>query len=123
MRPEERARFHTCSDLRTGTPAGDWIELVPEEGGMVELVAFVPGTHESNMLALVTAYLQEGAARLKQEFDFEEGVPTVSILPPASGRVIRTRRARSRWSSTIVAVHAPRSGRHQSRLIMALLLP
>ncbi|MCD6057726.1 MAG: hypothetical protein K0Q89_1256 [Thermomicrobiales bacterium] len=68
---------------------------------MVELVAFVPGTHESNLRALLTAYLMEEAARLKQEFDFEEYVPTVSILPPASGRVIRTRRARSRWSSTI----------------------
>ena len=40
MRPEERARFHTCSDLRTATPAGDWIELVPEEGRMAEVVAF-----------------------------------------------------------------------------------
>ena len=63
---------------------------------MVELAAFVPDPHESNLRALLTAYLEEGAARLKQEFDFEEDVPTVSILPSASGSVIRTRRAKSR---------------------------
>ena len=53
---------------------------------MVELVAFVPGTHESNLRALLTAYLMEEAARLKQEFDFEEYVPTIRLYLAAGFR-------------------------------------
>jgi hypothetical protein len=43
---------------------------------LAEMVAFVPGTHEADLRALLTAYLEEGAAGLKQAFDFEQDIPT-----------------------------------------------
>src|SRR5215212_10149592 len=42
---------------------------------MAEMVAFVPGTHEADLRALLTAYLEEGTAGLKQAFDFEQDIP------------------------------------------------
>ena len=63
---------------------------------MAELVAFVPGTHEAELRELLTAYIAEGAARLEQEFDVEQDVPTVvdrllrhlgQFAPPA-GRLL-----------------------------------
>ena len=38
---------------------------------MAELVAFVPGVHEAVLQEVLTAYLEEGAARLKRAFSID----------------------------------------------------
>jgi GNAT superfamily N-acetyltransferase len=63
---------------------------------MAEMVAFVPGTHEADLRALLTAYLEEGAAGLKQAFDFEQDIPAavdgmmghLAQFAPPSGRLL-----------------------------------
>jgi len=63
---------------------------------MAELVAFVPGTHEADLREVLAAYIAEGAARLEQEFEVEQVVPTIvdrlmqhlgQFAPPA-GRLL-----------------------------------
>jgi GNAT superfamily N-acetyltransferase len=63
---------------------------------MAELVAFVPGTHEADLHALLTAYLKEGAAGLKQAFDLEHDIPAavggmmghLAQFAPPAGRLL-----------------------------------
>jgi GNAT superfamily N-acetyltransferase len=63
---------------------------------MAEVVAFVPGMHETDLRELWTAYLEEAAADLKREFGFEDDIPAVvedtlqhlvQFAPPA-GRLL-----------------------------------
>jgi hypothetical protein len=63
---------------------------------MAELVAFVPGTHEADLHALLTTYLKEGAAGLKQAFDLEHDIPAavggmmghLAQFAPPAGRLL-----------------------------------
>jgi GNAT superfamily N-acetyltransferase len=63
---------------------------------MAELVPFVPDTHEADLRALLTAYLEEGAAGLKQTFDFEQDIPAavddmmghLTQFAPPAGRLL-----------------------------------
>jgi GNAT superfamily N-acetyltransferase len=63
---------------------------------MAELVAFVSGTHEADLREVLTAYLEEGAARLERAFGFEQDIPAAveyvmrhldQFAPPA-GRLL-----------------------------------
>ena len=65
-------------------------------GGVAELVAFVPDTHEADLQEVLTAYLEEGAARLEQAFGVEQDIPVAvnavmsqlwQFAPPA-GRLL-----------------------------------
>ena len=42
---------------------------------MAELVAFVPDAHEADLREVLTAYLEEGAARLEQAVGVEQDIP------------------------------------------------
>lgn len=44
---------------------------------MAEIVAFVPGTHDAHLRALLTDYLTEPAEALEREFGFVEDVPAI----------------------------------------------
>jgi GNAT superfamily N-acetyltransferase len=63
---------------------------------MAELVAFLPGMHEADLREVLTAYLEEGAARLERAFGFEQDIPAAAeyvmrhlnqFAPPA-GRLL-----------------------------------
>jgi GNAT superfamily N-acetyltransferase len=68
----------------------------PRRDGMAELVTFVPDTHEADLRALLTAYLEEGATGLKQAFDFEQDIPAavdgmmghLAQFAPPAGRLL-----------------------------------
>jgi GNAT superfamily N-acetyltransferase len=63
---------------------------------MTELVAFVSGTHEADLREALTAYLEEGAARLERAFGFEQDVPAaveylmrqLNQFAPPAGRLL-----------------------------------
>ena len=63
---------------------------------MAELVAFVSGTHEADLREVLTAYLEEGAARLERAFGFEQDVPAaveylmrhLNQFAPPAGRLL-----------------------------------
>jgi len=49
--------------------------LVAEEMCMAELVPFVPRTHEADLRGVLTAYIEEGAARLERAFGITQDIP------------------------------------------------
>ncbi len=63
---------------------------------MAELVAFLPGTHEADLREVLTAYLEEGAARLERAFGFQQDIPTaveyvmrhLNQFAPPAGRLL-----------------------------------
>src|SRR5918998_3616195 len=63
---------------------------------MAELVAFLPGTHEADLREVLTAYLEEGAARLERAFGFEQDIPAaveyvmrhLNQFAPPAGRLL-----------------------------------
>jgi GNAT superfamily N-acetyltransferase len=63
---------------------------------MTELVAFVSGTHEADLREVLTAYLEEGAARLERAFGFEHDFPAaveyvmrhLNQFAPPAGRLL-----------------------------------
>jgi GNAT superfamily N-acetyltransferase len=63
---------------------------------MAELVLFVPGTHEVDLREVLTAYIEEGAARLERPFGIKQEIPAAvdntmhhlrQFAPPA-GRLL-----------------------------------
>ena len=63
---------------------------------MAEFVHCVPGTHEAELREVLTAYIEEGAARLEQAFGIKQDIPAVvdhvmhdvkQFTPPA-GRLL-----------------------------------
>jgi hypothetical protein len=42
---------------------------------MAELVLFAPGTHEVDLREVLTAYIEEGAARLERPFGIKQEIP------------------------------------------------
>ena len=63
---------------------------------MAELVAFVPDMHEAVLREVLTAYLEESAARLKRAFGFDQDIPAavdyvmrhLDQFAPAAGRLL-----------------------------------
>ena len=63
---------------------------------MVELVAVLPGTHEADLREVLTAYLEEGAARLERAYGFAQDLPAaleyvmrqLSQFAPPAGRLL-----------------------------------
>ena len=63
---------------------------------MAELVAFVPDAHEADLREVLTAYLEEGAARLERAFGFEQDIPAAVVavmgqlwqFAPPAGRML-----------------------------------
>ena len=63
---------------------------------MAELILFLPGTHEADLREVLTAYLEEGAARLERAFGVTQDIPAAAeyvmrhlnqFAPPA-GRLL-----------------------------------
>jgi GNAT superfamily N-acetyltransferase len=63
---------------------------------MAELVPFASDVHEADLREVLTAYLEEGAARLEQAFGIEQDVPTavahvmqhLAQFAPPAGRLL-----------------------------------